>query len=365
MKFICDGVTLSEAAMTVGKACASKTLIPVLECIKLSAYNDTLTLTAFDGELSIEKKIKAEVFEEGDICVNGKYFSDFINKISGMSVSLQTDDNGIIIKYGDSATKIQSLSATDFPFINTNVGEDYIEIKEADLKNIISKTVFCCATDESRPILKGCLLETKDGKLEATALDGFRMAVYECDTIGGKEMRIVCPARTLTEISRMIDDGDRDLKIYVGKNTLSIQVDNTILTSRLYLGEFVRKENIYPTEFATVIKVRRADILDSVERASVLIRGDKNNLVIFDIKPDGVRITANSEMGNVDEVVPAEIEGKELKIAMNGKFISEALKALDEEYVKVSFNKEISPFTVENIEEKHGSYLILPVRTNS
>ena len=47
MKFICDGVTLSEAAMTVGKACASKTLIPVLECIKLSAYNDTLTLTAF------------------------------------------------------------------------------------------------------------------------------------------------------------------------------------------------------------------------------------------------------------------------------------------------------------------------------
>ena len=92
---------------------------------------------------------------------------------------------------------------------------------------------------------------------------------------------------------------------------------------------------------------------------------DKNNLVIFDIKPDGVRITANSEMGNVDEVVPAEIEGKELKIAMNGKFISEALKALDEEYVKVSFNKEISPFTVENIEEKHGSYLILPVRTNS
>ena len=365
MKFICDGVTLSDAAMTVGKACASKTLIPVLECIKLSAYNDTLTLTAFDGELSIEKKIKAEVFEEGDICVNGKYFSDFINKISGMSVSLQTDDNGIIIKYGDSASKIQSLPATDFPFINTNVGEDYIEIKEVDLKNIISKTVFCCATDESRPILKGCLLETKNGKLEATALDGFRMAVYECDTVGGKEMRIVCPARTLTEISRMIDDEDRDLRIYVGKNTLSIQVDNTILTSRLYLGEFVRKENIYPTEFATVIKVRRVDILDSVERASVLIRGDKNNLVIFDIKPDGVRITANSEMGNVDEVVSAEIEGKELKIAMNGKYISEALKALDEEYVKVSFNKEISPFTVENIEEKQGSYLILPVRTNS
>ena len=64
MKFICDGVVLSDAAITVSKACASKTLVPVLECIKLNARNDTLTLTAYDGELSIEKKIKAEVFEE-------------------------------------------------------------------------------------------------------------------------------------------------------------------------------------------------------------------------------------------------------------------------------------------------------------
>jgi len=365
MKFICEGVVLADAAITVSKACASKTVIPVLECIKISAYNDTLTLTAYDGELSIEKKVFCEVFEEGDICVNGKFFADFIGKISEYTVTVETADKGIFIKYGDNATKIQTLDAEEFPFVGVDKGTDYIEIKESDLKNLINKTVFCCATDESRPILKGCLLETKGDKLEATALDGFRMAVYECDRAGGADMKIVCPARTLTEISRMIEGEDELLKLYVSKNTLSVEVDKTTLTSRLYLGEFVNKNNIFPPAFATVVTVNRDALMDSMERASVLNRGDKNNLVLFDINNTGVRVTANSDMGNVDEMISATLDGKELKIAMNGKYILDALKALDEEEVKLSFNTSVAPFIAENIESKKSVYLILPVRTNT
>ena len=340
-------------------------VVVFLECIKLNAHNDTLTLTAYDGELSIEKKIKAEVFEEGEVCVNGKFFADFIGKISIFSVTVQSDEKGIAIKYGDNATKMQTLPAEEFPFVGVDKGEDYVEIKESDLKNLISKTVFCCATDESRPILKGCLLETKGDKMEATALDGFRMATYECNRVGGVDMKIVCPARTLTEISRMIDAKDENLKLYVAKNTLSVEVDNTTLTSRLYLGEFVNKNNVFPPAFATELIVSRAELIDSMERASVLTRGDKNNLVIFDIKADGIRLTANSDMGNVDEVIAIELEGKELKIAMNGKFMLEALKALDDEKVKLSFNTPVAPFVAENTQTKMGTYLILPVRTNS
>ena len=365
MKFICEGVVLSDAAITVSKACASKTIVPVLECIKLNAHNDTLTLTAYDGELSIEKKIKAEVFEEGEVCVNGKFFADFIGKISIFNVTVQSDEKGIVIKYGDNATKMQSLPADEFPFVGVDKGDDYVEIKECDLKNLISKTVFCCATDESRPILKGCLLETKGDKMEATALDGFRMATCECERVGGVDMKIVCPARTLTEISRMIDAKDENLKLFVAKNTLSVEVDNTTLTSRLYLGEFVNKNNVFPPAFATELTVARAELIDSMERASVLTRGDKNNLVIFDIKADGIRLTANSDMGNVDEVIAIELEGKELKIAMNGKFMLDALKALDDERVKLSFNTPVAPFVAENTQTKMGTYLILPVRTNS
>ena len=367
MKFVCDGMILSDAATTVSKACAVKTITPIFECIKLRAENDGLTLTAYDGEISIEKKILAEVLEEGEICVNGKTFADFVGKISSFEVTIAADDKGVAIRYADSESYMQGLSAQDFPRLGdrSTEGKNYFEIKESDLKNLIAKTVFCCATDESRPILKGCLLEAKEGKLTATALDGFRMACSYCEASEGNgEMKLVCPARTLVEISRMLD-GDELLKIYADRTLLSVAVKNTVITSRLYAGEFVKKENIFPPAFTTTLRVRRADLVDSVERASVLIRGDKNNLILFDIKLDKIVINANSDMGKVEETVSADLDGKELKIAMNGKYLLDALKALDAETVVMSFNTPVSPFTLENDGEGRSQYLVLPVRTGN
>ena len=367
MKFVCDGMVLSDAALTVSKACAVKTITPILECIKMKAENDGLTLTAYDGELSIEKKIKAEILEEGELCVNGKTFADFVGKISNFEVVIASNDKGIVIKYADSESYMQTLSANDFPRLGNRdtEGLPYFETKETDLKTLISKVVFCCATDESRPILKGCLLEAKNGVLNATALDGFRMACSSCEAVDGSgDIKIVCPARTLTEISRMLD-GDEGLKIYANKNLLSVELKDTVITSRLYAGEFVRKENIYPVDFTTQVQVKRNELIDSVERASVLIRGDKNNLVLFDIKNGKIVINANSEMGKVEETVAGELNGKELKIAMNGKYLMDALKALEEEDVILSFNSSVAPFTIENSEDKRCQYLVLPVRTSN
>lgn len=367
MKFVCEGLVLSDAALTVSKACAVKTITPILECIKMKAENDGLTLTAYDGEISIEKKIAADVLEEGEICVNGKTFADFVGKIAAFEVVIASEERGIQIRYGDCETYMQSLSSEDFPKLS-NRGEEnkeFFETKESELKKLISKVVFCCATDESRPILKGCLLEAKERKLNATALDGFRMACASCDTEEESvNMKIVCPARTLTEISRMLD-GDEGLKIYADKNLLSVAVKDTVITSRLYAGEFVKKENIFPVEFTTRVRVKRSEIIDSVERASVLIRNDKNNLLLFDIKNEKIIINANSEMGKVEEIVPATLDGKELKIAMNGKYLLDAIKALDEEEIVLSFNSSVSPFTLENAEDKRCQYLILPVRTSA
>ena len=366
MKFVCDGLVLSDAAITVSKACSVRTTVPVYECIKIKAKNDGLVLTAYDGEISIEKKMKADVLEEGEVCVNGKFFSDFVSKISGMNIVVSEMDKGIKITYGDSSTVMQTLPASEFPVVGGDVGAEYFEVSENVLKKLISKTAFCCASDDSRPILKGCLLEANDGKLNATALDGFRMAVSSCELTGGTGyLKIVCPARTLTEISRLLEGSDETLQLYVEKNMLSVAVKDTVLKSKLYMGEFVRKENIFPADFTTEIVVDRNALIESVERAVLLIRGDKNNLVTFDIKAGAVMITANSEIGNVAECVGAELSGKELKIAMNGKYMLDALKALEEESVKIRFNTPVSPFTVENAENKESEYLILPVRTNN
>ena len=363
MKFVCNATYLSEACFTVSKACAVKTITPILECIKIKAENDVLYLSAYDGEISIKKQIKAEVLEEGEVCVNGKFFSDFIGKIAQDEVVIFVDENTMFIKYGDSETNMQILPASDFPAIDNEVfSEAYIEVKQEDLKTLISDVVFCAATDDSRPILKGILLETKNGVLCATALDGFRLAVSYCNaSVSNGEMKIVCPARTLSEILRMLGD-EETLKIHAHKNRLSVAIGNTVINSRLYAGEFVRKENIFPVMFATKIVVNKSELMQSVERAAVLIRGDKNNLITLTIKNNKINIKANSEIGKVEETVNAELNGEDLIIAMNGKYLLDALKGLDEEEILISFNNSVAPFVLENKENKRNQYLVLPVR---
>ena len=363
MEAFCEGIDLSDAVLKVVKACATKTVTPVLECIKISARNDKLIIVATDGEISIQKNIKAEIYEEGDVCVPGRYFSDFIKKLEGAQITLSSDDKKMDIIYADSQTAMQVLSANDFPKIDTDINENSFSMKTADLKKFINATSFCCAGDDSRPILKGCQFVIKGKEISVTALDGFRLATIKGELISSTgDMEIVCPARTLNEIEKMID-GDGTTEIFVQKGRILVEVDDTVLTSRLYNGDFIKKDNIIPKDFTTRVKVDKSALKASIERAAILVRSDKNSLIIFDISSDKIEISSNSEIGSVQEPVKAETNGKDIKIAMNSKFIIEAVNALDEDKLVLSFNSQIQPFICENAENKERLYLILPVRT--
>ena len=362
MKFVCDGLSLSEAVMKVSKACAVRTTAPIMECIKLSAYGTEVNLLATDGELSISKSVKAEVFEEGDVCVPGKLFSDFIGKLSGEEVCIATGEKGVEISYRDAGTFLQSLPAEEFPRIDFTVGENSFTMKQQSLKKIIAETTFCCATDDSRPILKGCLMEFKD-ELEMCALDGYRLACTKAEIVTKSgEKSIICPARTLSEISKLLEGESEEITLYTQGGMLLVREGDTTVVSRLYQGEFIRKENVIPTRFTTVVTMKREEIIASAERAAILIRGDKNNLVTLDIGAESVKISSVSDYGNVAETVKAAVDGTEITISMNAKFLLDALRALEEEEVVLSFNGAVSPFILQNLERKDSLYLILPVR---
>lgn len=362
MKFVCDGLSLSEAVMKVSKACAVRTTAPIMECIKLSAYGTEVNLLATDGELSISKNVKAEVFEEGDVCVPGKLFSDFIGKLSGEEVCIATGEKGVEISYRDAGTFLQSLPAEEFPRIDFSVGENSFTMKQQSLKKIIAETTFCCATDDSRPILKGCLMEFKD-ELEMCALDGYRLACTKAEIVTKSgEKSIICPARTLSEISKLLEGESEEITLYTQGGMLLVREGDTTVVSRLYQGEFIRKENVIPTRFTTVVTMKREEIIASAERAAILIRGDKNNLVTLDIGAESVKISSVSDYGNVAETVKAAVDGTEITISMNAKFLLDALRALEEEEVVLSFNGAVSPFILQNLERKDSLYLILPVR---
>lgn len=364
MKLVCEGIDLSDAVLKVVKACASKTTVPVMECIKLSAKNDGVTLTATDGEISIQKKIKAEIYEEGDLCVPGRYFADFIKKLEGVQITLSAEDKKMDIVYADSQTSMQVLSAEEFPKVDTDINENSFVIETEQLKKLITSTSFCCATDDSRPILKGCQIVIKGEEICVTALDGFRLATAYGKVISSTgDMEIVCPSRTLNEIEKMLPSGDGQTELKIQRGMIMVCVDDTVLTSRLYGGDFIKKENIIPKSFLTKVTLDRNLLKASIERAAILVRNDKNSLIIFEISSGKVEISSNSEIGNVQEPVKAEVEGKDLKIAMNSKFILDAVSALEEETAVLSFNTQVQPFICENQQNKDVMYLILPVRT--
>lgn len=366
MKILCEGLDLSEATLKVVKACSTKTTTPILECIKLSAKNDSLTLLAFDGEISIEKSIKAEVIEEGEITVPGKYFADFINKLTGEQVLLSSQNDKLAIKYADSQTFMQLLNSADFPKIDIDINENNFSIFQSDLKEIISKTIFCCAVDDSRPVLKGCLFEIKSGILSAVALDGYRMAVCKKPiSFMSDDINIICPARTLSEISKMLKDETDNINVYIKKSTMLIKVEDTVITSRLYNGDFINKDNIIAKEYSTEIIVNKKQLEESVERASILARADKNNLVILDIKENSMTVKVDSEIGNVAESLKINLEGKDLNIALNSKYLLESLKNISDETLKMSFNTSVSPCILTSIDGNEFLYLILPVRTTA
>ncbi len=365
MKIVCEGVELSDAVGKVVKACSVRTTNPLLECIKITAENDGLILLATDGELSIQKKIKADVLEEGSVCVPGKYFAEFVKRLEREQISLFTEGDTLQIRYADSESSLQTLSAEDFPRVDAVIEEKRIALSSKNLKDLIAKTIFCCAQDDSRPVLKGCLIQAQKGMIRFTALDGYRMAVCEknLDEIRG-EIKIVCPGRALAEIARMLGGDEEQTEIFVQNNALRISIENTVLTARLYEGEFVNVANIVPHEFSSEVVADRGTLAESVERAAVLARTDKSSIVVFDIKEDSMNITSKTSVGSVDESVRILLEGKDVTIALNSKYVSECIAAVTDEKIRIGLNGAVSPCVITPVTGEEFLYLILPVRTS-
>ncbi len=366
MKLICDGLDLSDAVLKVSKALSVKAANPVLEGIKITAKGDTLTLLATDMELTIEKHIKADVLMEGETVVVGKYFVEFAKKLEKEQVELcHLNEGGLQIKYSDAESELQVFPIDSYPKIEKDNNGDYFIINQSDLKKVVERTAFSCSVDDSRPILKGCLFEVENGVLTAVALDGFRMAVVKKEVEASGNFKTVIPARTLSEIIRLLDKDNENIKVILQKNTLFIEVENTTIISRLIEGEFVKYSHILPSSFSNTVTVNRQAFLNSIERASIFAKNDRYNIIKFDVKENIMTVSAKSEVGNLNENVMVNLSGKDITIAFNGKYIVDFLKIINEEFININLNTPIDPCIIKPVGDEGFLYLVLPVRINA
>ena len=367
MKIIVNGTDLSQAVMKVSKAISVKTTNPILEGIKLSVKGDNLTLSATDMEIAIEKTIRSDTYMEGETVVPGKLFAEFVKKLENedeVEIVLELDGK-IKIVYGTNKVFLSVLPAEQFPNIDKTSKENAFSLLQKDFKDVINKTIFSCSADESRPILKGCLFEVSENELTCVAIDGFRLA-YARKKIknSSSPFKVVVPARALSEICRILENDEEEITFISERNKFMIEVDGTILVTRLLEGDFVNYKQIIPDDFITTVGVNRNLFLNSLERATVVAKEAKN-LVKLEFKENYVNVSANSESGDVNENVIINMEGKDLSIAFNSKYLCDALKAAGDEFVNIYLKNNISPCVIKPYSGDEYLYLILPIRINA
>ena len=173
----CEGLELSEAFLRVSKAISNKITNPILEGIKIIAEDETLTMSATDTELSIEKKIRANVKAEGETVVPGRFITEFVKKLTNSTIELEVNDkNQMTIRYEDSESMIQCYNPVEYPGFRRVDTSEYFGISQKDFKTCVNKSIFSVALDDSRPILKGVLFDINQNELNVVALDGYRLA---------------------------------------------------------------------------------------------------------------------------------------------------------------------------------------------
>ncbi len=367
MKIKINQNELNKSINIVQKAVSLRTPLPILSGILIEAKNNMLILTATDLDLGIKTYSPCEIEEEGAIVVQSKLIGDFVRKLPTNSyVFIETkENNNMEIKCLNSEINILGNSAAEYPD-NTfdNEGETF-KIKTETLKDLIRHTYFAAAQENIKPIFTGCLLEIKNNLCTIVALDGYRMAVKKEFIDYDSEISIVVPSKTLLEILRIIEDNEEETEIVVSESHISFKIENTIIISNLLEGKFIDYEGIIKDNYVSVVKVNTEDIKESIERASLLARDDKNNLVILDIKDYNMQINSASEYGNVEENISVEKDGEDIKIGFNSKYILDYLKVIESDIISLNLIGKNNPCFIKEENEdkdKYYIYMVLPVR---
>ena len=269
----------------------------------------------------------------------------------------------------NSQFSIIGLSADEFPSIkNMEEKEDAIVFNKQILKEMIRKTSFAASVDESKGVITGILMELLHDGVNMVAIDGYRMAITRENMINKEEKNVIISAKIMNEISKILSEAseeDENLKIILNDKRAIFVIGNIKVVLRLLDGEFIKYRDVLPKESKIKVRVNKGDLMESIERASLLSKEGKNNLIKLSIKDTIVTITSKSEEGNVREDVIVTKEGEDLDIGFNAKYVLDVLKSIEDEEIYMYFNTSITPCLVEPVEGNAFEYLILPVRITS
>lgn len=347
----------------VSRFASGKAALPVLENVLLSAEKGVLQLTATNLEIGIRTTVGAKVGEKGAITVPARLLVSLVNNLPPGKLTLSAAKNILTLETESLSSKINGLSASEFPAF-AEEGKKLFEIPAGKLKEAVQRVSFAAAQDESRPILTGLSLKLSGGTLILAGVDGFRLAQKRLK-VEGEALSTVIPARSLSEVARLIDSSASAVEVLqVKEGPLLFKTEDFLIFAQAIEGQFPDYEQIVPTNFETKISFAKEDLQKAVQLISIFTDAGVGIVVLtYDPKKKFLEVASQgAEVGEAEIKIPVTGEGKEGTIAFNARYLSDGLSALPKEEVDLSLNSPLDPVLFTAPKDKTYLHVIMPVR---
>ncbi|RJX36608.1 DNA polymerase III subunit beta [Paenibacillus pinisoli] len=380
MKLTISKNELNDAIQQVAKAASSRPAIPILGGIKIDVNHQYVTLTASDTDISIqsfitveqEDTIIAQVEKPGSVVLPAKFFVEIVKKLPSDQVIIDVGPNfQTIIRSGSTEIQMVGLDPEEFPVLPSVEQNEVLQIPGDLIKSMIRQTILAASTSEQTPILTGVLWNLQEGQLKFTATDRHRLAsrTTKVDVDGAIQFsNVVISAKTLGELSRLIPDQNTLVDIVVADNQVLFKVDNILFYTRILDGTYPDTSKIIPQVFETELVLDTKNVMDAIDRAYLMSREEKTNIVRLATLEDGmIEISSSStELGRVTEQLDAKsMTGEPLRIAFNSKYMLDVLKVIDSEQLFIGFTGAMRPIIIKPMDHDYSMYVILPYRTTN
>ena len=370
MKFSCDKAILCEAVNNVLPAVSTKSTLIALEGILMKCQQNELSLTGYNLELGITKVIPVDSREDGSVILNAGLLSNILNKMPAGEVDISSDEKNLtVIHCSEVEFTILGMEAEEYPDMPVISGEREFSIAHHLLKNMISQTLFAVAQTDQNPVHTGSLFDIKDGVLNLVSVDGYRLALRKEKINVADDFKFVVPGRTLGEIVKLLSrlglDDEEQILLSVSNKHISFCADGYVVISRLLEGDFLDYNNAIPKDAQTRVTIDTKLFLDSINRASIIINERAKSPIRCTFEENGIKLFCETALGKINDAIPAEISGPEVKIGFNNKYMADALKCSECTRVVIEINGPVSPMKVVPVEDDSFLFLVLPVRLKS
>ncbi len=371
MKVSCSQEDLSKGLGVVGRAVATRAVLPITSNVLIATEGSQLKLAATNLEIAITCWIGATIEEEGTITIPARLVTDFVNSLpSGrIDMTLPPRSQSLELRCARYEARVSGLDPADFPPIPKIAEGVTIKLKPEELRMAINQVAFAAASEESRPVLTGVDAEFDGAQLTLAAADGFRLAVrkFSLDAPVDEKMSVIIPARSLAELNRLISDQREPVELTINpkKSQTIFRLTNVEMVSQLIQGTFPNYEQLIPQAYSTRAVVKLSEFLMATRSASIFAR-DGSGIVRLQIMPkDGkgkIAISARAEeVGDNLGEVDAAVEGEETKIAFNSRYLMDVLGILTEEEVALEATTSSSPGVIRPVGKDNYVHVVMPM----